>query len=62
MLGGEVDGRADIYAIGCVAHWLLTGQFVFTAETSMALLMQHAHKPAGTAIVADPAAYSQGTR
>ena len=46
MLGGEVDGRADIYAIGCVAYWLLTGQYVFTAETSMALLMQHAHKPA----------------
>jgi eukaryotic-like serine/threonine-protein kinase len=46
MLGGEVDGRADIYAIGCVAYWLLTGQFVFTAETSLALLMQHAHKPA----------------
>jgi serine/threonine-protein kinase len=36
-----VDGRADIYATGCVAYWLLTGQFVFTADTSMGLLMQH---------------------
>jgi hypothetical protein len=41
-LGGEVDGRADIYATGCVAYWLLTGQFVFTADTAMGLLLQHA--------------------
>jgi serine/threonine-protein kinase len=40
-VGGEVDSRADIYATGCVAYWLLTGQFVFTAETPMGLLMQH---------------------
>jgi serine/threonine-protein kinase len=37
-----VDGRADIYATGCVAYWLLTGQFVFTAETPMALILAHA--------------------
>ena len=41
-MGTEVDGRADIYATGCVAYWLLTGQFVFTAETPMGLLLQHA--------------------
>jgi serine/threonine-protein kinase len=40
-VGAEVDSRADIYATGCVAYWLLTGQFVFTAETPMGLLMQH---------------------
>jgi plasmid stabilization system protein ParE len=44
-MGTEVDGRADIYATGCVAYWLLTGQFVFTAETPMGLLLQHAHTP-----------------
>jgi serine/threonine-protein kinase len=44
-LGGEVDGRADIYATGCVAYWLLTGQFVFTADTAMGLIVQHAHTP-----------------
>jgi serine/threonine-protein kinase len=37
-----VDGRADIYATGCVAYWLLTGEFVFTADTTMGLLLQHA--------------------
>ncbi len=42
-LGTEVDGRADIYATGCLAYWLLTGQFVFTGETAMGLLLQHAH-------------------
>jgi serine/threonine-protein kinase len=42
-LGTEVDGRADIYATGCVAYWLLTGQNVFTAETAMGLVLQHAH-------------------
>ena len=43
--GRELDGRADIYATGCVAYWLLTGQFVFTAETPMALLLQHVQTP-----------------
>ncbi|HUR95135.1 MAG TPA: serine/threonine-protein kinase [Gemmatimonadales bacterium] len=37
-----VDGRADIYATGCVAYWLLTGQHVFTADTSMGVLIHHA--------------------
>jgi eukaryotic-like serine/threonine-protein kinase len=41
-LGDPIDGRADIYAAGCVAYWLLTGEFVFTADTTMGLLVQHA--------------------
>jgi serine/threonine-protein kinase len=40
-----LDGRVDIYATGCVAYWLLTGELVFTAETSMGLLMHHIHTP-----------------
>jgi serine/threonine-protein kinase len=42
-LGGAVDGRADIYATGCVAYWLLTGQYVFTADTSMGVVLHHVH-------------------
>jgi len=38
----QVDARADIYAIGCVAYFLLTGQLVFTAETPMGVVMHHA--------------------
>jgi serine/threonine-protein kinase len=44
-MGGELDGRADIYATGCVAYWLLTGQFVFTADSPMGLILQHAQTP-----------------
>jgi hypothetical protein len=43
--GSEIDGRADIYATGCVAYWLLTGQLVFTADTPIGLLMHHAKTP-----------------
>jgi serine/threonine-protein kinase len=42
-LGDDVDGRADIYATGCVAYWLLTGELVFTADTAMQLLLAHAN-------------------
>jgi len=37
-----VDHRADIYGIGCLAYWLLTGQLVFTGDTPMQLIIKHA--------------------
>jgi len=40
--GGSVDHRADIYGTGCLAYWLLTGQLVFTGDTPMQLIIQHA--------------------
>lgn len=39
----DVDRRADVYALGCVAYYLLTGQLVFEADTPMKMLMQHLH-------------------
>jgi serine/threonine-protein kinase len=41
----EVDRRADVYALGCVAYFLLTGHLVFEADTSMKVLMHHLNTP-----------------
>jgi serine/threonine-protein kinase len=44
-LGGvDLDARADLYATGCVAYWLLTGELVFDADTPMKILMAHANE------------------
>ena len=39
----RVDHRADIYALGCVAYWLLTGRLVFEAPNAMQVMIQHAN-------------------
>jgi serine/threonine-protein kinase len=45
-LGGQdVDARVDLYALGCVAYWLLTGHLVFEGPTSVSILVQHAKEP-----------------
>jgi serine/threonine-protein kinase len=37
----EVDGRADIYGLGCVAYWMLTGKAVFEATSALGMLLRH---------------------
>jgi serine/threonine-protein kinase len=41
---GTVDGRADLYALGCIGYWLLTGEMVFTGINPMAVMAAHAHQ------------------
>src|SRR5262245_7274459 len=36
-----VDGRADIYQLGCVAYYLVTGQVVFEGQTAVAVALAH---------------------
>jgi serine/threonine-protein kinase len=46
IVGGvDVDRRADVYSIGCVAYYLLTGQLVFPSSTPMQALVDHVNTP-----------------
>lgn len=55
-----IDHRVDIYALGCVAYWLLTGQLVFEARNAMQQLLLHINQapvpPSGRMELPIPAA------
>jgi hypothetical protein len=51
--GASVDGRADIYSLGCVAYWMLTGTEVFPGDDPVGVVAAH--------IGSEPAPPSQRT-
>jgi len=40
-LGDNIDGRADIYALGCVAYFLLTGKLIFESSNVFHAIARH---------------------
>lgn len=38
---GEFAPSCDIYGLGCIAYWLLTGKFVFEAPTPIDVILAH---------------------
>jgi hypothetical protein len=40
-----VDGRADIYSLGCVAYYLLTGRLVFQGDNPLQTILKHLQQP-----------------
>jgi serine/threonine-protein kinase len=54
-----IDGRADLYSLGCVAYFLLSGLEVFEHQATMALLIAHANErpqpPSARGVTVPPA-------
>jgi eukaryotic-like serine/threonine-protein kinase len=45
VLGGEVDGRADLYAVGVLFYRLLSRQLPFEADTAIAMVQKQVNEP-----------------
>jgi serine/threonine-protein kinase len=41
MRGDPMDGRADLYSLGCVAYYMLTGVMVFEVDSGLKMIVSH---------------------
>jgi len=44
-LGRPLDARVDLYGLGCVGYWLLTGERPFPGRTAMEIVSDHVRTP-----------------
>jgi YVTN family beta-propeller protein len=54
ILGEHVDGRADLYALGCILYHCLTGSPPYERENSVAVIYAHLSDPPPSASAARP--------
>lgn len=55
--GGQIDGRSDLYSLGCILYELVGGRTPFKATTPMAVLMAHVNNDAPSLSVGETAAH-----
>ena len=55
VTGGRIDGRTDVYALGCVLFEALTGEPPYRGDSVMAVLWGHVNDPVPSARARNPA-------